>query len=298
MDILQLYHDFGITHLTEGHKHCRPGWVNSPCPWCIGNPGFHLGFDLHNEHYYCWRCGWHPIVPTIAKMIKVSPGETAELIKQYGIIFAKPKEQITATPTKPHQMPSGTGPLEKNHRKYLLDRGFDPDRIIRQWNVVGTGPYSTLDHLSFKHRIIIPILWDNTAASFTSRDITDKSPWKYITCPKDREVIFHKHIVYGRQDKWRGTGIAVEGPTDVWRLGYDSFATFGIEFTARQVREIARHFTRVAVMYDDDPQAIKQANKLVAELKFRGVDAFRVDIVGDPGGLSQEEANYLVKQII
>jgi hypothetical protein len=36
----------------------------------------------------------------------------------------------------------------------------------------------------------------------------------------------------------------------------------------------------------------------VAELKFRGVDAFRVDIEGDPGSMKQSEADYLVKQLI
>ena len=41
-----------------------------------------------------------------------------------------------------------------------------------------------------------------------------------------------------------------------------------------------------------------QADKLVAELKFRGVDAFRVDIEGDPGSMKQDDANYLIKQLI
>ena len=51
-------------------------------------------------------------------------------------------------------------------------------------------------------------------------------------------------------------------------------------------------------MFDDDPQAKIQANKIVAELKFREVDAFRVDIEGDPGSMKQSDADYLVKQLI
>lgn len=31
---------------------------------------------------------------------------------------------------------------------------------------------------------------------------------------------------------------------------------------------------------------------------FRGVDAFRVEIRGDPGSMKQSEADYLVKQLI
>ena len=51
-------------------------------------------------------------------------------------------------------------------------------------------------------------------------------------------------------------------------------------------------------MFDNDPQAKLQATKIVAELRFRGVDAFRVDIKGDPGSMKQEDADYLVKQLI
>ena len=64
------------------------------------------------------------------------------------------------------------------------------------------------------------------------------------------------------------------------------------------MRLIAKTFKRVPVMFDDEPQAVIQANKLVADLRFRGVDSFRVDIKGDPGSLSNEEAKYLLKQLL
>ena len=90
----------------------------------------------------------------------------------------------------------------------------------------------------------------------------------------------------------------MEGPTDVWRMGVNSVCTSGIKYTPAQVRILAKNFKRIPVIFDDEPQAIIQANKLVADLKFRGVNSFRVDIKGDPGGLSQSEADYLVKQLI
>jgi hypothetical protein len=165
--------------------------------------------------------------------------------------------------------------------------------------LVGTGPVGQLDGLDFKLRVIAPIVWDDVQVSFTARDITDKQPLRYITCPKNRELTFHKHIVYGKQEHWgTGKGICVEGPTDAWRMGVHSFATFGIKYTATQVRVMAKYFRRVAVCYDDDPQARVQAQKLVAELRFRGVDAFRVDITGDPGAMTQKDADYLVKQLM
>jgi DNA primase len=119
-----------------------------------------------------------------------------------------------------------------------------------------------------------------------------------MACPKDRELIPHKEILYGKQEYWKDNAICVEGPTDVWRFGVRSFAVSGIKFTPKQVRVMAKMFKRVAVCFDNDPQALIQANKLVGELKFRGVDAFRVDIEGDPGSMKQEDADYLVKQLI
>ena len=299
MDLLQLYRDFSVNHATEGHKHCSPGWVNTECPFCTGNPGLHLGFELQDNYYFCYRCGWHPIISTIAKLLNVSEGKAKEIIKNYGILIPKvSKEPLTKIRSKAYRQPSGVMPLQANHKKYLLKRGFDPDEIEQVWGVKGTGPISLLDDINFKHRLIIPIPWDEKEVSFTSRDITNKSALRYITCPKDRELVNHKTIIYGKQKAWKETGVLVEGPTDAWRLGTSSFAVFGIKYTPAQLRRIANLFKRVYVCFDDEPQAIIQANKIVAELKFRNVKAERIPIVGDPGSMKQEDANYLMKQLM
>jgi hypothetical protein len=61
---------------------------------------------------------------------------------------------------------------------------------------------------------------------------------------------------------------------------------------------MVRHFKEVAVCYDDDPQAVVQANKLVADLMFRGIIAYRVPIINDPGSMLQKEADTLVTSIL
>jgi len=298
MDIIQLYQDFSIDFVTEGHKHSRPGWVNTECPFCVGNPGYHLGYNLDNNFFFCWRCGYHWIVPAISKLIHLSEHETRTVIKQYGLFITTHKEPIVKIRVKAHRLPSGVIPLQRQHISYLQSRLFDPDYLIKLWHLMATGPVSTLDHISYKHRIIIPFIWNGQQVSFDSRDITNKSISKYMACPKDRELIPHKEILYGKQEFWKSTGICVEGPTDVWRLGPLSFAVSGIKYTNRQLRIIAKNFKTVSVLFDNDPQAKIQAEKMVAELKFRGVDAFRVDIEDDPGSMKQEDADYLVKQLI
>jgi hypothetical protein len=258
-----------------------------------------LGYNLTQNYTHCWKCGWKPVSRILAKILNVPEGKAYDLIKLYGGIKNRRKapEPTIKIRLKNHKLPSGTEPLTARHKQYLESRLFDPDKLEKEWKLVGTGPIALLDKVDYKHRIIAPITWDGEEVSFQGRDITNKHELRYITCPKERELIFHKHILYANQEKWTDVGICTEGITDVWRLGPRAFATFGIEFTAQQVRVIAKSFKRVAVVFDDEPQAKEQADKMVDRLQFRNIDAWRVDIIGDPGSMKQEDADYLIKQL-
>lgn len=310
MDIAELYRDFGVNYATDGHKHCRPGWVNTPCPFCTGNEGFHLGATYDGSHFYCWRCGWHPLEQSIAALLKVSRKKAEDIIKQYeGTVPEKPKN-FTEENTLPFSYPTGVSPLTRRHRTYLMERGFDPKYLEKEWNLKGLGPVSELDNIKYKNRILIPIMWDYTEVTFQTRDITNKAEKKYLACPKSREILHHKHILYGNQRKWKDVGIVVEGAFDVWRIGARyGVATLGIEYTSAQVRLLANTFKRVFIIFDDDSvtadtsgkklQSVVQAEKLEAELNFRGVEAIRIALQGtDPADMSQKEADYLVKQLV
>lgn len=298
MDMMRLLDSLNLTYQTEGHKHCRPGWVNMPCCHCQGNPGLHLGWNIQGEYFYCWRCGPHRTIDTLCHLSGLSPAEVRKLMRQFRGKPRMPHTHFTRSPrTKSFKFPSGTGPMQKQHKKYLLRRGFDPEYLEKEWGLLGTGPISMLDERDYKHRILIPIYWEGQVVSFQCRDITGKSPAKYKACPKDRHLINPKEILYGKQEQWEDVGICVEGPSDVWRLGPEAFAVLGISYKTEQVKEMAKRFSKVAVVFDDDPQAIKQADKLVADLKICGVKAWRVDIEGDPGAMSPEEAKYLIKSI-
>lgn len=300
MDILKIYKDYGVPHETEGHKHCRPGWVNTTCPFCTGNPGLHLGATLDGRSFVCWRCGWKPAKKALAKLLSIPEHQVREIIIKYGGTGQRSaaKEVRRKIKIKKFKLPSNTGPMKKKHRQYLESRGFDPDHLQRVWGLLGTGPVSLLDKVDYKNRILAPIYWDGQQVSFQARDITDRHPLKYMACMEAREVIPHKRVLYGKQSEWGKTGICVEGITDVWRLGTASFATLGIKYTPKQVRLIAGHFRSVHVMFDNDPQARQQSRKLVAELKFRGVDAREITIDSDPGDLSQADADYLIKNLL
>lgn len=293
MKIFDLYNDYHINHKTEGHKHCRPGWVNTSCPFCTGNPGYHLGYSLEDNYFRCWRCGWHSKPDTIAALLGISKTAAIEIIKEYGgrsrkLPNAKPNLQ-----KKPFKFPSQTGPLEDRHMKYLKDRGFDPIELIHTWGLFGTGPVSKLDKIHYKNRILIPIYWNNKVVSFQTRSITSKTEIKYKACPKDREIIHHKHIIYKHPAYDGTTGICVEGVADVWKLGIEAFATFGVEYKNEQLLLMAKLYRNIAVIFDNDPAGIKNSKKLVADLHMLGVEAFRVDVKTDPGSMTKKEVKKL-----
>jgi len=249
MNITQLYEDHNIPYSTEGEKNCHPGWVNVTCPFCDDQSN-HLGYSLEGNHFNCWRCGAHPVKQTLAKLLNINQKEVPAIIKRYGGKTYR-KEPVVKIRSKSHKFPSGVGMMKPNHRQYLRKRGFDPDKLERDWTLFGTGPVSLLDGIDYKHRIMAPIYWDGRQVTFQARDITDRHTLKYMACPADRELIHHKDILYGKQEAWGDTGICVEGVTDVWRLGPQAFCTFGIKYTNTQLRLIAKTFRRVFVVFDN-----------------------------------------------
>ena len=299
MNIIQLYKDFNVPFATEGHKHCREGWVNTTCPFCTGNPGMHLGYNMADDFYVCWRCGWKATHKALALLIHVSEKEAKEIARKYG-----GKSHVNSAVTvkvgqKKFRLPPSTAPMNDRHKRYLTKRKFDPEVIEKIWDVQGTGPISLMDGISFSHRLVIPIYWEDRIVSFQTRDITAKHSLRYITCPEQRERIKHKHIFYQAiPTKDSDACICVEGVTDAWRFGYGAIATFGIKYTKYQVREISKRFKKVFVVFDDDPQAIKQSEKLTAELILRGVDAYSIKIQGDPGDMAQADADALKKELL
>jgi len=296
MKIEQFFQDYAIHYVTgdERHRHARQGWVHIECPFCVGNPGYHLGYNLQDDYFNCWRCGGHSQVNVVANLLQINKHEAYRIVNKYsGGIRVKEKP----TNKLPYAVPSNIQPLLSAHRSYLQSREFDPDYLAAAFDVQSCGVMSRMDGINFQHRLFIPIQWMGAEVSFQTRAVGQTS-LRYITCPEKREKIHHKHILYGRTGLWRDTIILTEGVTDVWRVGKYGAATFGIKYTPKQLRLIAKLFKRVALLYDSDPQAQQQANKLVGELKFRSVDAFKIDIQGDPADIKQAEIDYIVKQII
>lgn len=297
MDIENLYRDYNIQTASSSDKHYREGWLNCKCPFCSGHEGFHLGFHLQDEYFVCWRCGSHPQKITFSAVLGVGIRDVGAILQKYSFVLRSPRKTPKVI-LKPFHLPSGIEEIfPQRHRMYLEKRGFDPDKIISKWGIKATGVYSKLENINYRHRIIIPYVWGGEIVTFQGRDITGKHPLKYLACPEIREKRNIKTIVYGNSKEWGDLGIGVEGVTDVWRLGGLAVGLSGIKYKSRQVREIAKIFKRFVVIFDPEPQAQVQADKLVADLRFRGVDAFKQVLGSDPADMNQADADALIRQL-
>ena len=299
MDVISFYKDYGIPFVTEEtpHKHTRPGWINIGCPFCTGNPGYHLGYNLNRHYFRCWRCGWKRQEEVIRRIIGVSSWEAKDLVSHYRgyrPVKRHPKEQDIGL--KPFSFPSDLWPISDRCERYLVHRGYNPYWLKRYWQLLAAGPMARLDGISYGLRIVAPIRWQSKyVVSFQARDITNRQKLKYRACPKAREIIHHKNVLYGQIYDWERV-IVVEGITDVWRMGPQCLGTFGIEVRREQLNFLSL-FGHVVWLFDDDPQAQKQAQRLCQELRL----LTRSDVVaidGDPGGLTQDDADHLSREIL
>lgn len=293
-DIYTFLRDHGINFRDEGSKHCQHGWVQIPCPFCTGNIGWHLGYNLNKDYWNCWRCGWK----TSENVIKAITGLSRDKIKNirgsYRVRSKNPVQaKIAVRKVGKVKLPSGISDLSPNHRKYLKERGFNPKELANIWGLKGTGPVGP-----YKFRVIAPIYLRGKLISYQGRDITGKSDLKYKACGQDRELMDHKDSLYGF-DLVPGDGVVVvEGITDAWRLGPGAVATFGIEFKNSQIN-LLRNFKEVFILFDIDPQAKKQAEKLAAVLSAFNIQVEVLELdSGDPAELSDKEAKKLMKELI
>lgn len=296
--IVDVYRQYGVAH--------EPGtadWINSRCPHCGGSK-LKLGFNTSSPRFWCFQCGWHRGEDTLVRLLGVDEDQAREIWRSLGHApgrgLMRDRKIQSSVKVHGYRRPQGTmDHLTDAHARYLEGRGFDPSRIQAEWGVCSTGPTSRLDGIDYRNRLLIPISWGGQEVSFQTRDTTGRSDRKYMACPEGREAAHHKHILYGQEGAWRQRlGIAVEGVTDVWRLGPLAFCVFGVQYRPEQVLEIARRFDRVAVVFDGEYQAQHQARRLAAQLSGMGVRSVVIDPGdADPGSMTDTDAAGLVSEV-
>lgn len=292
LDFLKLCQDKRIPYREEGHHHCHAGWVQIHCPFCTdGTYGWHLGFNLLQGNFNCWRCGsfsaWDVLVQLFGKEI------AKQLMAQYHA--GAPNRPPVKTRKRMLYTPPGIGSLESCHKRYLKRRGYDPDQLEQIWELKGTR------HLSkdWSWRIVIPIKdKDVSTVAYCGRTLAKDVKPKYKMSNNEHILISPRQLLYGIHLAQGDTVVIVEGPADVWRLGPGAVATLGIDWKIEQAN-LLRQFSHRVVMFDPDDAAQRKAQKLADWLSlYNGNTELVTGLSCDPGDLPQDEADQMMKELL
>jgi hypothetical protein len=242
------------------------------------------------------------MVDVIGKILGVSYREAVSVVKEYAGDSDLPvKYDGDKIPfTIPSEMRDY---IARTHRTYLMKRRFNPDWINERYGVVSTSPHSTVavrDRvIRYGYRLFIPVYWGNQLVTYQCRSVVD-DPIKYLACPSEVERMNIKEILYASPEAFsRSYVIVTEGVTDVWRMGDLAVATFGIQFKQSQVSLLCDYFKTIYIMYDPEPTAQIQAQRLKDEVIGRGRKGVLIHTGGvtDPGSLSDLEAAYFIHRV-
>lgn len=285
LSLTDLFHELHIPFVSEGHEHCRPGWVQTDCVCSPGWGHFRLGWNLAYLYCSCWACGSKQAIPTLALLANKSQGYCRDVFKQ----VPRERTRREELPQRSIKIPYGVGELRKAHISYLKGRGFDPEQLEKIWGVQGIGPAPRL-----QWRIFIPVIHRSKTVSWTTRALADGGP-RYISARPEEESLHHKRLLYG-EDFIRHTAVICEGPFDAMRVGPGAVATFGVSFTRAQVLRLSRYPVRV-ICYDAGEEGRRKAAELTKLLgAFPGKTYDVLLDAEDPGSASPKEIQRLRKE--
>jgi len=218
--------------------------------------------------------------------------DVLEAMKKYNNIrdpaFLKQKKPVKPLSFKYNK------PLNRTDMRFLMDRGFDPDKLVEEWDLRGSDKLS-----DFKYRLIIPVYQQNKIVAYQGRDVTGASRIRYRSSSPEKDGGENiKNLLYGIDKATKDRVIVVEGPADVWRLGAGAVCTFGIQFTMAQVFALKR-FSNRFIMFDSGELAQEAASELADELSmFPGrTEIIRISTYKDAGDMPDREAHKLMKEL-
>lgn len=283
----------GISYSTRGDNVSR-GWIGISCLFCSDHSN-HLGINLAKNTFYCLKCQESG---TAFKLVKEIEGlsenrEVFKVMEEYSGTHAykSAEKEVEHHWQKEIVYPADcTKNFWPRHREFLEERRYDPDTVIKKYDLYATGPVG-----DFSHRIIIPIFFNKKIISFVGRDVTGLQEIRYKNAPDLYGTKPTKDCLYGLDNIHGGKAIIVEGVLDAWRLGDGAVATFGTKYTDKQVR-LLKGLNQVFLCFDHD--AIRLSKEFAWKLSTLVKKITVVDIsLKDPDTMSDDEAKYLKKHI-
>lgn len=304
VDMPRLLTQCRVEFISSGPQ-CSRGWINLACPFCY-DERHHLGFNLADQYFHCWKCGPHPLEQTLHELTGLPYDQIDTLMEEFSTRTAVLSQIAKRNRIRVDScaFPAGTTELKTIHKRYLIKRGYPlevQDELIQTYHLKGTG---MLAPRGWQYRILIPVFsQDGVMQNYTGRDITGQAEIRYKTCPNDKAKTDLKDMVFGlnllKPDQ--KSVLVVEGPLDAMKLGPGALACFGTSFTTKQVG-LLKDFSKVSILFDSpdkDPNAGRQADKLAAILSTLGVQVELLTLdEGDPGDLDYDEARDFCREVI
>jgi hypothetical protein len=279
---VQFCTDYNIEYSLTG-KNVSNGWVGIHDIY-EKDTSFHMGINPAKAYVYSWKSGWHPLHKVVSDLLGVSTKQAQDIVKQYSSdayyeqILNK-KRFIISEDT-----------LKKSHMRYLRKRGFNATYIRDKYDLRSIGT-----------RIVIPVYYNNKIVSYQESETRYKF---YKSCPKDMAIINYKDILYNVDNSTEDFVVVVEGILDVWRMDDNCVSTFGISYTKNQLVLLTKRYKHVIIMYDNEPEAQRQAKRMAVELDMMGVDVtvdtdfLKKHSVKDAGELQQEVADEYMESLL
>ena len=232
-----------------------------------------MGYNLAKGYVHCWKCGKHSLTETMAELTGLSFKAARKQLGGLEIVRSKVKVERRGKLV----MPSGVGPLQTAHVRYLEGRGFDVDELEDIWHVKGIGVAARL-----QWRIFIPIELHGETVSWTTRSINPDAELRYRSAAEEEEAVNHKTLLYG-EDLARHAICVVEGPLDAWKIGPGSVATCGTSTTPAQLLRMSKYPVR-GICFDNELAAQRRARALADALKVFPGDTFNIQLDSKDAG--------------
>lgn len=289
MNILDVLRDHRIQFDISGRNKSRTGWVNVKCVDCQRDP--YLGINIDTLGCACWNCGPKRIADVLAKLTGMSQSEAITISR------GLPRtETITRKERGKLVLPNDLGPLQSPHKRYLANRGFDPDQLVQLWDIRGVGRLGG----KLAWFVWIPVYVDGEIVTWTSRRITDQEP-RYAAAKPEQSSQPIDSVLYGI-DYCRSSILCVEGPLDVLALGPGSVCAFGLRYSARQ-KETISGFPLRCFLFDsgaEETAAQRRAKQLCDQLSVLPGTTKRIILESgnDPASCSEEEREEIRKMFL
>jgi len=293
MKFIELLEEHNIPIAPEGSQHQTVGWVQFDCPFCgKDSQSWHMGYNISGGFVNCWKCGSHSLGSTLRELTGLSWHLIRLMINSLDEVPHRSLKEFTQSPTK-LEVPPNVNNCTDAHKKYLASRRFNCQEIEALWKIKGIGISADLSW-----RLFIPIIYKGQIVSWDTRAIGKDIQKRYIGASKEQELIPRKHLLYG-SDYARNTIIVVEGYPDVWRIGPGAVAVMGIDYSQEQVLAISK-YTKRYILFDNENQALKQADKLCCELAVFPGETINLELekASDPAEASDKTINGLRKLLI